>query len=98
MPLIIREFEHIGRDRDGERIAAPMEPALQDQSLSVSATPASVTLDGRTQFVELHATESVHYVFNGTAGTSNMVLPANGTVFKCVKHNVGSTTISARTV
>ena len=97
MPLYVREYEHIARDRDGARIAAPMEPAIQDQTLTVSATPASVTLDGRTQFVELHATEAVHYRFNATAGTSSMVLPAGGTVFKGVKHNTGSITISART-
>lgn len=97
MPVYVREFEHLAKDREGTTVAAPNEPALADQTITVSASPANITLDERTRFVEIHTTESVHYVFDATAGTGNMVLPTNGTIFKGVRANGGSVTLSART-
>ena len=85
----VREFTRLATDEKGHKVNAGLEPALADQVLAFSGVAASVTLDDRTRFVELHADAGCHYNLGGTATTGNMRLPADATVFKGVHRSQG---------
>lgn len=83
--LYVREFEDVAVSVKGASIEAGCEPPLADQVIAFDGTSASITLNDRTMFVELHADNVCHYVFGATATTSGMRLPGDATVFKGVR-------------
>ena len=83
--LYVREFADMQRDSQNNTVLVGSEPGVQDQTVAFSGISASVTLDDRTQFVEIHADNVCHYAFGAAATTTNMRLPAEATVFKGVK-------------
>lgn len=94
--LYVRQFQRLASDTGGHSVDAGMEPAMPDQVIAFTGTSDSITLDAKAYFVELHADNVCHYVFGPTATTSNMRLPADGTVFKGLRHVEGQTlTLSA---
>ena len=93
--LYVRQFIKLADDERGRHVEAGQEPGIVDSVIAFSGASASLTLDTRTAFVELHADDVCHYVFGPTATTGNMRLPGDATVFKGVHHRPGQATVLA---
>jgi len=86
--LYVRQFARLAEDASGHTVEAGQEPG-KDTPVAFTGTSASLTLHKETCFVELHADAVCHYVLGPAATTSNMRLPADGTVFKGI-HQIPS--------
>lgn len=84
MPLYITEYAFLARDGANYHIAAGREPAIAEQTVSVSGTSAqSSAFNAQTRFVMIHASESLHLLFgdNPTAVVTKHKMASGETRF-----------------
>ncbi len=90
--LWIAEYRELARDLEGKPIAAPLEPPIAEQKITISGTTApSAAFHKLTRFVLLHTDTACHIEFgeSPTATNANMKIPADGTIFHGVPHTGG---------
>jgi type IV pilus biogenesis protein CpaD/CtpE len=82
MPLFITEYRDLARDTGHNHIAAGMEPAIAEQTITVSASSTqSAAFNAQTSFVMVHAQEAtcLKWGTNPTAVTSAQRMAAGET-------------------
>lgn len=84
MALFLTEYASLASDIGSSGIAAPLEPAIVDQSVAVSGSSTqSSAFNARTSFVMVHAQEAccVQWGTNPTAVTTKQRMAAGETRF-----------------
>jgi hypothetical protein len=84
MPLFLTEYRDAARDTGSNFIAAGLEPAVNDTSVTASGTTAqSAAFNAQTSFVMVHAQEAVCLAWgtNPTATTAKQRMAAGETRF-----------------
>jgi len=84
MPLFLTEYANLARDIGSNFIAAGMEPAVAEQTMTLSGTSSqSAAFNAQTAFVMVHAQEAacLKWGTNPTAVTTAQRIAAGETRF-----------------
>ena len=90
MPFFITEYRDLARDTNNRDVAAGMEPAVTEQSITVSGVSTqSAAFNAQTSYVMIHAQEAACLAWgtNPTAVTTKQRIGANETRFVGVPLN-----------
>lgn len=85
MAVDITEYQNLGMDANGARVAVGMEPARAVQQIAESGTSAACAADFQdtTRFVRIHTTAAIRIAFGKTptAAATSQRMAANATEF-----------------
>lgn len=85
MAVDITEYQNLGMDANGARVAVGMEPARAVQQIAESAASTACAADflDTTRFVRVHTPVAIRIAFGNTpvAAATNQRMAANSTEF-----------------
>jgi hypothetical protein len=85
MTVDVTEYQNLGMDANGARVAVGMEPARAVQQIAESGTSTACATDFQdtTRFVRIHTTANIRIAFGKTptAAATSQRMPANSTEF-----------------